>query len=791
MANNTTAYLKPSESIQQILNQNIHFHTFISPNNKYIIHARLQTAPPIQKLAKNITSMAGYKFYTDTLISTDITIYDDVYVTLLTSNQLIHQLDPIISHIAWSADSKQIIYCKNSHLHIYNLADKQTTQIPHELNLIDDQPFDISKIKPIVIVRCTVKQDPIPIQIEPITFENKSGFKIPKRTIPFLLRNKSDKTNFISKMNSVLYVIDLRTKQSTKLTETAPIKDFSLSVTSAYVMYKTYTNTSTVVSAEAFGFDLYVRDLATGINHLIQKIPAQETELSIKDATKAGPRNFHWVRHQNLDQIVWFEALDGGDPRVDVEFRDQVMLFNPTQADLTSDSKIIAKTTYRCRSVQLDTLDRFWIRESSQKKKIVRIGLVKDSNIIPIFTFDADDLYANPGHPLTILDELFYERIYVDHPNNIWLSHSGHTSEGIRPYVYAMNLDHHPNKKQILWTSSPDAYERPSRLLRMHSSYLTLMYSTETQRTSRSYKLFHIRSDLTHNKINSTYEFIAQNIPITDHSVTYKSIEGYQKELAQYKRSDGINLTAMIYTPNKYVSGYRPVLIWAYPEEYNRSENTGQIRTSAHMFDHIGWSSPLFWLSKGYIVVDDCDMPILGTDSGTNLDFITQLKLNAEAIVSVLKSKGMTDGTNIAVGGHSFGAFMTANLLTHTDLFTCGIARSGAYNRTLTPFGFQFEDRDLWTVPEIYADVSPFMHADKINCPILLIHGQSDSNPGTFPIQSERYYEALRGLGKEAKLLILPFEDHSYEATESIEHMLRACEDWLDKFMKKIDSSND
>ena len=57
---------------------------------------------------------------------------------------------------------------------------------------------------------------------------------------------------------------------------------------------------------------------------------------------------------------------------------------------------------------------------------------------------------------------------------------------------------------------------------------------------------------------------------------------------------------------------------------------------------------------------------------------------------------------------------MVANLLSHSNLYAAGIARSGVYyNRTLTPFGFQSEQRSYWEAPNVYYTMSPFMHAEK------------------------------------------------------------------------------
>jgi len=227
------------------------------------------------------------------------------------------------------------------------------------------------------------------------------------------------------------------------------------------------------------------------------------------------------------------------------------------------------------------------------------------------------------------------------------------------------------------------------------------------------------------------------------------------------------------------------MLMWAYPREFKSADAAGQVTNSPYRFDRVGWWSPLLWLTQGYAVLDGPSMPILGEgDVEPNDTYIEQLVLSAQAAVDEAVRRGVAERWRIAIAGHSYGAFMTANLLAQSDLFAAGIAQTGAYNRTLTPFGFQTEERTLWQAPENYFQISPFMHADEVNEPILLIHGQADNNPGTFPMQSERFYNALKGLGATARLVMLPHESHSYRARESILHLLWETQEWLKRYVK-------
>ena len=275
--------------------------------------------------------------------------------------------------------------------------------------------------------------------------------------------------------------------------------------------------------------------------------------------------------------------------------------------------------------------------------------------------------------------------------------------------------------------------------------------------------------------------------PLTRFPHPTPQLRGVQKELIHYERADGVPLTATLYLPAAYDAerdGPLPMLMWAYPLEYKSADAAGQVKGSPYRFDRMSWSSQILWLTQGYAVLDDPQMPIVGEgDQEPNDTFREQLVAGAEAAVAEVIRRGVAKAGHIAVGGHSYGAFMTAHLLAHTDLFAAGIARSGAYNRTLTPFGFQSEQRTLWQAPQIYAEISPFMHADKVDEPLLLIHGEADNNPGTFPMQSERFYNALKGHGATTRLVTLPLESHGYRARESILHVLWETHRWLEKYV--------
>ena len=275
---------------------------------------------------------------------------------------------------------------------------------------------------------------------------------------------------------------------------------------------------------------------------------------------------------------------------------------------------------------------------------------------------------------------------------------------------------------------------------------------------------------------------------VTDFPHPTPQLLGVQKELIRYKRADGLALTGTLFLPAGHdpeKDGPLPTILWAYPREFKSASAAGQVRDSPHRFVRVGWWSPVPWVTRGYAVLSDPAMPIIGEgESEPNDTYVEQLVSGARAAVETLVERGISDPAKVAVGGHSYGAFMTANLLAHSDLFCAGIARSGAFNRTLTPFGFQSEERTLWQARETYFEMSPFVHADKIKAPLLIIHGAEDNNSGTYPMQSERFYNALKGHGATTRLVMLPHESHGYRARESIMHTVWEMDTWLSRYVK-------
>ncbi len=356
--------------------------------------------------------------------------------------------------------------------------------------------------------------------------------------------------------------------------------------------------------------------------------------------------------------------------------------------------------------------------------------------------------------------------------STVYLIGEGHTPKGQFPFIDQLDL--RTQKKTRMYQSTlTDKLEELITFVDDSKSTVLIRLQSQT-----SYPNYYVRT------LKSKKEPVA----LTAFENPFKSIANVYKEVLKYKRADGVELTATLYLPLGYDTKKKeklPMIMWAYPQEFKDKNAAGQSATNPNEFIFPYYGSPIYWATRGYVVLDDAAFPIVGEGTEEpNDSFIAQLKMNAEAAINAVDSLGYIDRTRVAVGGHSYGAFMTANLLTHTNLFACGVARSGAYNRTLTPFGFQSEERNYWEVPEVYNTMSPFMTANQMKTPLLLIHGEADNNPGTFTLQSERYFNALKGLGNPARLVILPKESHGYAAKISILHVLWEQDQWFEKYLK-------
>lgn len=480
-----------------------------------------------------------------------------------------------------------------------------------------------------------------------------------------------------------------------------------------------------------------------------------------------GPRAVAW-QPLHPARLLWVEALDGGDPLKKVPHRDALFI-----ADLADSAppKEVLRIQHRFTGLAwLPTPDHALLSEYDRDRRwrtVARLNLARAAETRKVlFDLSVSDVYRDPGQPLrtTRPDG---QSVIIQDGDWIYLAGAGATPKGDQPFLDRFNLASKATER--LFHSSTASLERVEDFV--GESRDTVLLSHESPTEPRNLFRHNLKT--------------GERQRLSDYRDPAPQLTGVKRELLKYRRSDGVELSGMLYLPVGHQPGQRlPTLIWAYPREYSDPGTAGQVRSAPNGFTFYQGTSPLLFLTQGYAVLMNATMPVVGDPETMNDTFVEQVVASAKAAVDTLVDLGVTDRDRILVSGHSYGAFMTATLLAHSDLFAAGIARSGAYNRTLTPFGFQSERRSLWEAPEVYARVSPFMHAPKINEPLLLLHGEADNNSGTFPMQSERLYDAVRGAGGTARLVLLPHESHAYRARESVLHVLAEMFDWADRHVK-------
>jgi dipeptidyl aminopeptidase/acylaminoacyl peptidase len=480
---------------------------------------------------------------------------------------------------------------------------------------------------------------------------------------------------------------------------------------------------------------------------------------------RTGPRSLHW-RPTEPATLAWAEALDGGDPKQNAEFRDRVLTqaapFKAAPAELLR---------LKARLMGLEwgeSGDLAVVREYERDRRWTRTWLLdsaKPAEARLAFDLSANDRYKAPGTFLTRLLPNGHTALREEN-GKLFLTGTGATPSGDRPFL--ARFDPATLRTERLFRCGEGVYEAPMAMLPDGRFITRRESSTEAP--------------------NYFLHGSAPNAPaaaLTAFADPLPELRKIQKKLVTYTRPDGVALSFTLYLPPDYKAGERrPAVVWAYPLEFTDAGTAGQVSGSADRFTTINGMSHLFFLLSGYVVLDSATMPVVGDPKTVNDTYLDQVVASAKAAIDKADELGVIDPKRVGVGGHSYGAFMTANLLAHSTLFKAGIARSGAYNRTLTPFGFQSERRTLWEAPDMYLKVSPFMSANHFNAPILLIHGEADNNSGTFPLQSERLYAALKGNGQTARYVTLPLESHGYLARESVEHTLWEMLHWFDKHLK-------
>ena len=511
----------------------------------------------------------------------------------------------------------------------------------------------------------------------------------------------------------------------------------------------------------AFPQEVEVWDRAAKVEYKVASVPLSE-RVPI-GGVRTGPRSYEWLPEKGAT-LLWVEALDGGNPKETVPNRDEILaLAAPFQGKPAE----VYKTKERFSGIQPLAGGKALVEDTARLTRIIRTLEIDMENpnaeAKVLFSRNLRDAYGDRGTPMakTTADG---HRVVMQTGETILMSGIGSSPTGDHPFVDRLNLT--TGKTERVFQSGASGYETVEAVLNDEGASLLVRRESPTEPPN-----YYVRTGATLRALTHFENPTPQTLAI-------------KKQLVTYKRADGVPLSFTLYLPADYKAGTRlPAVIWAYPYEFSDADTAGQVTGHATQ-EYTELTYHQLFVLHGYALIDNAAMPIIGSPDVVNNTYVEQLTMDAQAAVDKAVEMGVVDRERIGVFGHSYGAFMTANLLAHSNLFHAGVAESGAYNRTLTPFGFQSEERTFWEATDVYTKMSPFWFADKIKTPILLIHGEADDNTGTFPIQSERLYAAIRGNGGTVRLVMLPAEAHGYRGKETMEHVSYEEMAWFDKFLK-------
>lgn len=752
-----------------------------SPDGRHLIQIHYTSMPPLEMVAQPFDRLAGLRINSQD--GTERKLYNLTRMTLQrlpegTTQELeLPTHGKRLSTVSWSDDSKHISFTlltdKGLELWVIELATAKARRLSDAI--VQDalgSPFNFTSGQDALIIRTAPAgrgERPVeaPVPSAPL-IEESFGQKAQNRTYQDLLETPYHDALFTYYATNQLELVTLEGERR-KLGEPGIYTAAIPSPDDKYLLIKRIQAPySRAVPLYRFAHTLEVWELATGkLVKTLATLPAAE-EVPI-EGVPTGPRSMRWDP-QAPATLVWAEALDGGDPSTKADHRDQLLSL---AAPFSAEPKPLLKVTQRLRGFSwLEQPGKLWVSDYDRDRRwmTTKEHDLNTPEAAPRLIFDRSvrDQYSDPGSPVYTLRPNGTVVIKVD-KGAIFLDGQGASPSGNKPFLDRFSLE--TLKAERLFESTDEVYSTFEGFGPAVEGQETLLIRSESVKTPPNY---HLR--LPGDKTQTLTKFADPHPQLT----------GITKKLLTYKRADGVPLSGMLYLPPDYKPGQNlPLVLWAYPREFNDAKTAGQVRAAPNRFTRLGGTSPLMFLTQGYAVLDDATIPIVGDPATMNDTFVEQLVTSAQAAVDAVVAEGVTDGKRVGIAGHSYGAFMVANLLAHSKIFKAGIARSGAYNRTLTPFGFQGERRTMWQAPETYVKISPLFVADKIKDPILLIHGEDDDNSGTYPMQTKRLFHALKGLGGHARMVLLPKESHGYYARESVLHVLAESFDWFNEYVKE------
>lgn len=779
-AQENITYQRPPEEIASLVEAPLTPFVTFSPDKQWMLLLERSDYPTIEQLSRPELRIAGLRInpnnfgpsrtnYIVGLKSKKITGGEEVEIKNLPSPLL-------LSNASFSPDGKKLAFLQNNpdgiELWVVDMATHTASKVTNrKINGTYRDSFEwLSDSQQLIFSAVPQNLKPLPaksrVPTGPIVEENL-GKKAPSRTYQDLLNNPHDEAQFDYYASSELVIKNLEGAEKV-ISKTGIHGSFNSSPDGKLVLVETIQRPySYLVPAYYFPKKTSVIDLDGNEVKVISETPLLDYIPTGFNATQREPRGHNW-RADKPATVYWAQAQDGGDPKAKAEIRDKVFTqdypFTEAPKELISLPLRYSRVTWGNDNVAL-----VYERWTSDRKERVYLANPVTRTKKVLFDMNYEDAYNDPGNVVTEPNASGRNTILFNKDNSILLTGNGSSPDGDMPFLDKMDLT--TGKKTRLWSCQAPYYERVVSMLDTKKG--TFVTSRESATENPNYFI---------RKLGS-----AKLTQLTSFAHPYPQLKDVKKQVLQYKRSDGVELTANLYLPPNYKKedGPLPGLVWAYPREFKSADAAGQVKGSPHTFIRLSWGGPIYWVTRGYAVLDNASMPIVGEgDEEPNDTYIQQLVGSAQAVVDYAASLGVFDPNRVGVGGHSYGAFMTANLLAHSNIFKAGIARSGAYNRTLTPFGFQAEERTYWQAPEIYYNMSPFSFADKVKTPILFTHGEADNNSGTFPIQTERFYNAIKGHGGTARYVVLPYESHGYAAKESILHTLWEMDTWLENYVK-------
>ncbi len=785
-------YRKPTQAVLDVLNAPVTPTLAINPTRTFAMQGQPVRYPPIAELAQPMLRIAGMRINPKTN-----GLHNTVFNSALTLRKIPEGTEIKIELPAnaklglgrWSPDSTRFAVTNTTdrgvELWIGETSGKARKIEGVRINAImgggggrggagpsdvqwmpDGKTLLVSMVKP---NRGAAPAEPL-VPPGPHVQESLGGAE-PVVTHEDMLQTPHDEDLFDYYATSQLALVDAATGKVTPIGKAGIIESARISPDGKDILVTTiHRPFSYLHAARQFPKEIEIWDRTGKVLHKVASLPLED-RVPI-NGVMTGPRNITW-RPNDTATLMWVEALDKGDLKVKVPNRDRLLAL---KAPFTGEPKEIVKTEQRFSGLQFfEKGGRALVEDSERMTRRVRTFQIEvdDPGQTPkvLWSRNSQDRYRDPGTPMqkTLPSG---GRVILQDGDNIFLTGMGASPKGDHPFLDRYNLV--TGKTDRIFQSDDDHYEMVEALLDDHGT--TFLTRRESPTEPPNYFVRTAAGKMT----------AMTNFP--DPQPIFRKIK---KQLVTYKRADGVPLSFELYLPPDYKPGTKlPTLVWAYPREFNDADTAGQVSGSSKRFTEVTGYSQLFHVLDGFAVLDNAAMPVVGDPDTVNDTYVKQIVDDAKAAIDKATEMGVTDPARVGVGGHSYGAFMTANLLAHCDLFKAGIAESGAHNRTLTPFGFQSERRTIWEAPDVYIKMSPFMFADKIKTPLLLIHGEADDNDGTFPIQSDRMYQAVRGNGGTVRLVFLPFEAHGYRGKETIEHVIWEKMTWLDKYVKNAASKN-